>query len=594
MCGIFGCVSNKNVVDRLITGLKKLEYRGYDSSGIAIIEADKMAVIKSQGYITKLEAKAMGHNSNIGIAHTRWSTHGKPTYNNAHPHTSGKFALVHNGIIENFATLKAQLQAKGVNFCSETDTEVIVHLLNHIYTGDLLHSLQLVSKLLIGSYALAVIDERHNNRIIVTRKDSPLIIGRSTDSTYISSDAVALSNICDEQYLLNDEEFAIIESDKVEFFDNSLNCISKDIATRDIIIEDIDIENTESFMLKEMLEIPTAIFNTIAYYRSGLDKSFTSRLIDIEEIIILGCGTAYHAGVIAGKLIEQLARIPTRVEIASEFRYSDPIIKKNTLVLAISQSGETADTIAGVKYAKSDKNTALVCAITNVCTSNLVKYCDYVFPTIAGVEIAVAATKSYNTQLAVIYILVDAMAKSKGYSTCIAKCLPILPQRADEVLTNYTTTQGIASQFFTSNNVFFLGRSLDYATALEGSLKLKEISYLYSEGYPAGELKHGTLALIEENSLVVVIITQHKVAQKTINALHEVKARGARVLLITQLKEYLNFADADFIIQLPIIDDILMPILSIMPLQMLAYYMAKEKGNDPDRPRNLAKSVTVE
>ncbi|MFI3229547.1 MAG: glutamine--fructose-6-phosphate transaminase (isomerizing) [Bacillota bacterium] len=594
MCGIFGSISNGNIVESLIKGLKRLEYRGYDSSGIAIIGKNGLKVIKMEGRISNLEQASVGESAPIGIAHTRWSTHGKPTTSNSHPHISGRFALVHNGIIENFSTLKKQLIAKGFTFQSETDTEVIVHLLHHIYTGNLLHTLQLVSKLLVGTFALAVIDEAEPDCIYATKHDSPLLIGISSNGGYLASDAVALTDISDNIYTLNDDEYAILQRDNVTFYDSSLTKIEKLDASHTFTSTKIDIEDTHSFMLKEMLEIPSAIENTLAYYRSGLDKSFIAELSHIEEIIVIGCGTAYHAGVLAAALIESTVRIPARAEIASEFRYKNPLIKPRTMVLAISQSGETADTIAAIKYAKSDRNTAITCVITNVCSSSIVKHCDYIFPTIAGVEIAVAATKSYNTQLAVIYIILDALAKTRENDINIHKTLPILKEQSSLVLGNFDKLCDIAHAFFTSNNVFFLGRNLDYATALEGSLKLKEISYIYSEGYPAGELKHGTLALIEEHSLVVVIATQHDVAQKTMNAMHEVKARGAKILLVTQIEAYFATDEADFIVQLPAVPDILMPILSIIPLQLFAYFMALAKGNDPDKPRNLAKSVTVE
>ncbi len=594
MCGIFGCISTENVVPKLINGLKKLEYRGYDSSGIAVINDNKLEVVKKVGRISNLELATKTVKGNIGIAHTRWATHGKPSDDNSHPHISSNFALVHNGIIENFDTLKAQLIAKGVVFTSETDTEVIVHLLKHIFTGDLLESLRIVSKLLVGSFALAVIDENDADRIVVTKHDNPLLIGKSNNSCYLASDAVAISGLSDDIFILDDDEYAVISTNGIDFYDANLKEITKSRANDLINIGEVDVENVNSFMLKEMLEIPMAIENTLAYYRSGLGKAFVHNLAKVEEVVIVACGTAYHAGIVAGYLFEDIARIPTRVEIASEFRYKSNIIKPNTMILAVSQSGETADTIAALKHAKSNKNTIMTCCITNVQTSSIVKNCDYVFPTIAGVEIGVAATKSYNTQLAVLYLLCMDLAKVRGLSFPNKDIMEKIPDASHKVLQSFDHLSDISKAFFTSNNVFFLGRNLDYATALEGSLKLKEISYINSEGYPAGEIKHGTLALVEENSLVVVICTQTHLAQKTMNGLHEVRARGAKVLLITQMEEYFDIKDADYVVKLPKLADKFMPLVSVIPLQLFAYFMAIAKGNDPDKPRNLAKSVTVE
>lgn len=595
MCGIFGYCSNKNIVKDLITGLKKLEYRGYDSSGVAVIDSGVLKVVKKEGRIANLKKACKDLQGNIGIAHTRWATHGKPSDDNSHPHTSGKFALVHNGIIENFDTLRDQLIAKGYVFTSQTDTEVVAHLLNHIYTGNLLESIRLVTKLLIGSYALAVIEEDNPDTIVCTKCDSPLLVGKGESGVSLASDAVAISAISDEVYVMADNEYAVINKDSVVFYDEKLQEIEKENSIELINVDDIEIDNIKSFMLKEMLEIPDSIENTLSYYRSGLDKAFLKQLEKVEEIVIVSCGTAYHAGVVAGYLLEDKARIPTRCEVASEFRYRNTVIKPNTMVLALTQSGETADTIAAIKKAKEDPNTILTCVITNVQTSSIVKSCDFVLPTIAGVEIGVAATKSYNTQLVVLYLLAQALAKINGGTKLDKSCFELLKPSAVTMLRCFDRLQEISNAFFTSNNVFFLGRNIDYATALEGSLKLKEISYINSEGYPAGELKHGTLALIEDNSLVVVLVTQSELAKKTMNALHEVKARGAKVLLLTQMPEYLNTPDADYIVELPALsDEAFMPIISVIPLQLFAYFMALAKGNNPDKPRNLAKSVTVE
>lgn len=594
MCGIFGFASNKNIVPKLISGLKKLEYRGYDSSGIAIINKGKLEVVKKEGRISNLEKASKKSSGTLGIAHTRWATHGKPSDDNSHPHTSGKFALVHNGIIENFDTLKTQLLAKGFKFSSQTDTEVIAHMLNHIYTGNMLESLKLLSKLVIGSYALAVINQDDPNTIYVTKCDSPLLVGKGEEGVSLGSDAIALGGDASDIYILDDHEYAILTNDSIEFFDKNLKPITKQHSNDLINTGGFDFGEVKSFMLKEMLEIPDAIENTLAYYRSGLDKALRERLKTIDEILIVGCGTAYHGGVMGGLLLEELAHIPTRVEIASEFRYKNNIIKPNTMVIAISQSGETADTIAALKHAKAHPNTSLVLSITNVQTSSIVKVCDFVLPTIAGVEIAVASTKCYNTQLTVLYLLAYTLANIKRGIPFNTENFTKLKDASTEVLKCFDSLQEITAHFFTSDNVFFLGRNLDYATALEGSLKLKEISYIHSEGYPAGELKHGTLALIEDNSLVIVLATQSELAKKTMNALHEVKARGAKILLVTQLDEYINLPDADYIVKLPKLDDIFMPIISSIPLQLFAYFMAIAKGNDPDKPRNLAKSVTVE
>ncbi|MFA6860648.1 MAG: glutamine--fructose-6-phosphate transaminase (isomerizing) [Clostridia bacterium] len=596
MCGIFGYVGKKNCVPFLIEGLKKLEYRGYDSAGIAVLnDKEKIEMIKKEGRISTLEKNLGTINGRCGIGHTRWATHGKPSDENSHPHQSGKFVLVHNGIIENYLDLKIELVNSGVKFISQTDSEVIAHLCNREYKGNMLETISKITKLLKGSYALAIICEDYPNTIFVTKKDNPLIIGIGDKENYVSSDVLAIASHTNEAFILNDFEIAIVTNDSISIFDKNLKKFKKNHSKINVSNNDCGMGQNESYMLKEIKEIPKALKKTFDYYLTKeFDKNLLKILKKMSSINIVACGTAYHAGICGKYVVEELCRIPVSVNIASEFRYSSPIIDKKSLTIAISQSGETADTLAALKLAKASGSKTI--AITNVPTSSITQIADFVLPMLAGPEIAVAATKSYNTQLAVLYMLalkIRELRKKIKLDKYI-QCIKEIPLLAENMIKKASILNELAGKVSNVQNVFFLGRNLDYAVALEGSLKLKEISYIHSEGYPAGELKHGTLALIEKNIFVIVLITQKKLIEKSLNALHEVKAREANILLITGFEELKENSGADNMILIPKTLDLFMPILSVIPLQIFAYYMARAKGNDPDKPRNLAKSVTVE
>lgn len=596
MCGIIGYTGSKNCVPLLVDGLKKLEYRGYDSAGIAVINDSKnIEVIKKEGRISVLEKNLGGLSGFCGIGHTRWATHGKPSDANSHPHKSGKFVLVHNGIIENFLDLKISLVNEGRIFKSETDSEVIAHLLSKEYNGNLMQTVIKVTSFLRGSYALAVICEDFPDTIAVAKKDNPLIVGIGKEENYIASDILALAGRTEKAYILNDGEYALLSSSGAEVFDQNGNKIEKQSTKVNVAESTLGLGENESFMIKEIKEVPAAVKNTFDYYiQNGFDITFTEKLQNIKGITIVACGTAYHAGICGKYVIEELCRIPVNVEIASEFRYQSPLIGSGDLVIAISQSGETADTIAALRLAKACG--ATVAAITNVATSSINRIADFVLPMHAGAEIAVAATKSYNAQLCVLYMLAIHMGEIKGLCRLddFISAIEGLPALCTEIINKADRLNEYAGRLSDVRNVFFLGRNLDYAVALEGSLKLKEISYIHSEGYPAGELKHGTLALIEKNTLVVTLLTQSKILEKTMNALHEVKARQADIIMVTQSEELAAKGEGDFVILLPKTNDIFMPLLCVIPLQIFAYYMARARGNDPDKPRNLAKSVTVE
>ncbi len=590
MCGIVGASGKANAVEFLMEGLERLEYRGYDSVGIAVCGQEKIETYKQKGRVAVLSERVSGVQSTCGIGHTRWATHGKPSDENSHPHVSGRFAVVHNGIIENYLDLKARLINGGFAFTSETDTEVVAHLLAKNYDGNLASTLVKTTQMLTGSYALAVMCSDYPGVIAVCKKDNPLIVGRGKEGNFLASDAPALAGRADEIYVMQDGDMALIFPDRVEFFDKDLKNLDKRFTQADLKASELELGKYESFMMKEINEIPFAISETFKELKeNGINKVSLKKLKKASKITIIACGTAYHAGLIAKTVIEKIARIPVSVEVASEYRYRDPIILKNEVVIAVSQSGETADTIAAVRLAKS--RGAHVLTITNVNGSSITTHSDSVIHTKAGPEIAVAATKSYNTQLVAFYYI--------AYATCdkleelFAKSDKIISSARETVARENELTQ-IAGELSSSQDAFFLGRGADYCTALEGSLKLKEISYVHSEGCPAGELKHGTLALIEKDTLVVTVITSRDIADKTMNAIHEVKARGAKVLLVTPFADFTNAHGVDKAIKLPEIEEIFAPIISIIPLQVFAYYVSRARGNDPDKPRNLAKSVTVE
>ena len=617
MCGIVGYIGNKKATPILLDGLLSLEYRGYDSAGIATIENDVIKVMKDKGRVKNLENLDGIHDliGTVGIAHTRWATHGKPCRENSHPHmdNSNTFAVVHNGIIENYIELKEFLISKGYTFLSQTDTEVIPNLIHYYYTNGpvsflkdslekFLGSVKSAVNDLKGSYAIEVISPICPNEVIVVRKDSPLVIGKGDGENYIASDIPAILKYTKEFYLLDDNEFAVISKDIVKFYDSSLTEHSKPIKNIEWDSNAADKCGYEDYMLKEIFEQPTAIRETIgSRFRLGEKCSFDDidiskeYLKSINNIYIVACGTAMHAGLVGKTLIENLCKIPTTVDIASEFRYRNPIIDEHTLCIYISQSGETADTIAALKLAKSKGAKTL--AISNVIGSSITREADYTIYTHAGPEIAVASTKAYTSQVALIAILAMYFAEILGSSDektilNLKTDMIDLPTKIEKILDNVEPIKEFAQKIYTEKDMFFLGRNMDYNVALEGSLKLKEISYIHSEAYAAGELKHGPIALIENGVTVIGIITNPNLVEKSISNLQEVITRGAKTLVITN--QILTNSHFDYVINIPETNPLLSPILSIIPMQLLSYYISKFKGLDVDKPRNLAKSVTVE
>ena len=612
MCGIIGYIGDKKATPVLINGLLCLEYRGYDSAGIAVIENGKIAVMKDKGRVSNLEA-IDGINdltSTIGIAHTRWATHGKPAKENAHPHldNSGEFAVVHNGIIENYQELREFLLSKGYHFLSQTDTEMIPNLIHYYYTNGIndddkfLRAVKSAVDDLKGSYALEIISSLHPDRVIVVRKDSPLVLGKGKCENFIASDIPAALKYTKEFYLLDDQEYAVVYKDHIDFYDNSLAPHSKAIKNIEWDATAAEKNGYEDYMLKEIFEQPTAIRETIgSRFKLGENCSFddieisSEYLKSINKIFIVACGTAMHAGLVGKAVIEKLCRIPTEVDIASEFRYRDPIIDEKTLCIFVSQSGETADTIAALKLSKSKGAKTL--AVSNVIGSSITREADYTIYTHAGPEIAVASTKAYTSQVCLLTILGIYFAEllnsypKKELENLKSELLD-LPSKIESVLGNSEKIKEFASKVYTQKDMFFLGRGNDYNVALEGSLKLKEISYIHSEAYAAGELKHGPIALIENGITVIGIITNKDLIEKSISNIQEVITRGAKTLIISnQVLPNNNFS---YVIDIPATNELISPILSVVPLQLLSYYISKNKGLDVDKPRNLAKSVTVE
>ena len=613
MCGIIGYIGHKKASSILINGLLRLEYRGYDSAGISTVEPDGLSVMKDKGRVKNLyNLKGIDDlKGTIGIAHTRWATHGKPSQENSHPHldNSKNFAVVHNGIIENYNDLRKFLTDKGYTFYSQTDTEIIPNLIHFYYTSDdkndelkVLRAVQKACMDLKGSFALQIISNYMPDNMIVIRKDSPLVIGKGDGENYISSDIPAILSFTKDFYLLNDYEFAVLSRDNIDFYDMNLNKIIKPVKSIDWDSSSADKNGYEDYMLKEIYEQPNAVRETIG---SRLpenepchfdDLNFTKEFLSsINKIYIVACGTAMHAGLSGKSAIEKLCHIPVTVDIASEFRYRDPIIDKNTLCIYISQSGETADTIAALKLSKSKGATTL--AISNVIGSSITREADYCIYTHAGPEIAVASTKAYTSQVVLLNILAIYFAEilettSELQLKNIKDEILTLPSKIEESLKCANRIKNFAKNIYQEKDVFFLGRGVDYNTALEGSLKLKEISYIHSEAYAAGELKHGPIALIENGITVISIITDKNLVEKTISNIQEVITRGAKTLVITNKELPTNSFDT--VITVPDTNCLLSSILAIVPLQLLSYYISKEKGLDVDKPRNLAKSVTVE
>lgn len=590
MCGIVGYVGKKQAAPILLRGLKLLEYRGYDSAGVTLLKDGDFYTVKRTGRVQGLDFITEKEGT-IGIGHTRWATHGEPSEQNAHPHLFGEFAIVHNGIIENYFELKREAEARGERFLSETDSEVIAHIIQFYYEGDFLEAVRKGIGRLRGSFALAILCKDFPDKIVLAREKSPLIVGIGADGCYAASDLSAITGITNKIYSLADGEIACLRENSIDFFDKT-HKFEKHELSAGLLNETPIIGEYKHFMKKEMAEIPVAIANSIEGFASN------SRFFELCEVLcqtkylqIIGCGTAYHSGIAAKYAIEQLARVPVETEVASEYRYRHPIIFPNTMVIAVSQSGETADTIAAARLAKEQG--ATIVAVTNVPYSSLTTIADFVLDTHAGTEVAVAATKSYNAQLATLYFLAIALSRARGHSAGF-ELLRSIPALSEQALSAGELTRAFAKEISDANSVYFIGRGADYASALEGSLKLKEVSYLPSEGYPAGELKHGTLALIEKNTPVVVILSQRALAEKTMNAVNEIYARGGKIFLVTTIPEYTERKEVHASVLLPACEEIFSPILTGIPLQMLAYYTALERGNDPDKPRNLAKSVTVE
>ena len=609
MCGIVGYVGDRQAAEFLLDGLSKLEYRGYDSAGIAVYDGEHIRVEKSVGRLAALREKIKGDMpvGCLGIGHTRWATHGRPSDVNSHPHTDchGDFAVVHNGIIENYLSLKEELIAKGHVFKSETDTEVVVHLLEEVYSGDFIAAVRAVLERIEGSYALAFMSRRHPDLLICTKQDNPLIIGLGEGENFIASDIPAIISKTRRTYILGDGEVAVVRKDAVEVTNHLGAPVPKKVFEVTWNAEAAEKGGYEHFMLKEIHEQPKAVRDTMSQ-RIAADKtsvSFeelawdTSYLNAFNKIYIVACGTAYHAGLVGKYYIEKLARVLVEVDVASEFRYRDPIVDEHTLLIVVSQSGETSDTLAALKESK--RRGAKTLAITNVVGSSIAREADQVVYTWAGPEIAVASTKAYTTQLVLFFMLALYMAEIKGTIAAertaqLVTQLHEIPAQISEILSDVDPIKTFAKQYGFNEDVFYIGRGLDYAVSLEGALKLKEISYIHAEAYAAGELKHGTLALIVEGVPVIALATQRNVYEKTLSNIKEVKARDAVVIGIaaegdTELEKYV-----DHVMHVPASDEFIMPILSVIPLQLLAYYAAITRGCDVDKPRNLAKSVTVE
>ena len=606
MCGITGYVGDRDCADVLIDALSKLEYRGYDSAGIAVFEHGTIKVEKCKGRLSNLvekmarDGKPVGH---CGIGHTRWATHGEPSDINSHPHGNKRVSIVHNGIIENYKQIKEFLIGEGYSFVSETDTETVAKLLDYYYDGDPMATIQKVLAEIEGSYALGIIFKDFPRRIYAVRKDSPLIVAVGEDEAFIASDVPAILKYTKNYYLLDENEIAVLDDGKVEFFDVHGMPVEKEMLVADFDMEAAEKGGYAHFMLKEIHEQPTAIKTTITprivdgmpnLEECGLTYD---RLKGYNNIFVVACGTAMHAGLVGKYVLEKIGRVPVTVDMASEFRYRDPIIAKGDLVILVSQSGETADTLAALRMAK--ERGAETLSIVNVKGSSIARESDMVLYTHAGPEISVASTKAYIVQLSVFYLLSFAIAYAHG-AISKEECMRLtaelqnVPNMLEVVLKTPDNCQYVASQLVNKENLLYIGRGLDYALSMEGSLKLKEISYIHSESYAAGELKHGTISLVTNNMPVIAVATQRELLDKTISNVKEVKARGAYVVLVTH--GYINVDDevADYKIGLPTIDDLLMPMLTVVPLQLIAYYTSVLRGNDVDKPRNLAKSVTVE
>ena len=606
MCGIVGYVGKRNAQNVLLDGLEKLEYRGYDSAGVALALEGGIRVVKSKGRLAelrkKLELQALAE-SRCGIGHTRWATHGEPSDVNSHPHSTPRVSIVHNGIIENYGILKERLMAKGYTFESETDTEVLVKLIDNCYEGEPLKALHEALGMVRGSYALAVLFKDFPDTVFAVKRESPLIVGWGEGENFVASDIPALLKYTRKYSVLEEGDLAVVTAGSIQFYNEFAEPVEREVLTADWDMEAAEKGGYPHFMLKEINEQPAAITATVSpRVENGLPDLRIPELSDevlrgIGTIHLIACGTAMHAGMVGKAAIEALARVPAEVDIASEFRYRNPILRPNDLVIIISQSGETSDTLAALKLAKS--RGVPVLAIVNVVGSSIARAADHVLYTYAGPEIAVASTKAYTVQMCVLYLFAFRLALARGEQTeAEIRRLTAELLRASEVikprLADCEQIKYLASRFVNTQSCFFIGRGFDYSLSLEGNLKLKEISYVHSDAYAAGELKHGTISLITEGVPVIALATQKQVYEKTISNAKETKSRGAKVLLFTTKDAVVPEGVADYVVRLDDYDDLLMPLQLIVPLQLFAYYMAVLRGCDVDKPRNLAKSVTVE
>ena len=608
MCGIVGYLGKRQATEVLIEGLSKLEYRGYDSAGVAVNIGEELSVRKFKGRLQVLadDLTESPINGGLGIGHTRWATHGEPSDVNSHPHFNKEktIAVVHNGIIENYLELREELQSEGYVFLSQTDTEVVAHLVDKFYEGNLLEAVYKATEKLRGAYALGVVCKDNNNELVAVRKDSPLIVGVGEDENFIASDIPAILKYTRDIIFLENDEYVHMQGPKVTILDENKNVVEKKINEINWDIEAASKGGYDCFMTKEMYEQPKGVEDTLM---RRLDENGRIKLDDIKitkedldkinKVYIVACGTAYHAGLVGKYAIEKFAKIPVIADIASEFRYSDPFVDENTLIIIVSQSGETADTLAALRDAKAKG--ARVLSITNVVGSSIARESDDIFYTWAGPEIAVASTKAYTTQLMAFYMIALNLAMTKGTITeeeyfKMIDILKEMPSKVEKVLECDKLVEEIAAEIKDKNDIFYLGRGLDYALAMEGSLKIKEISYMHAEAFAAGELKHGTIALIEEGTPVIAIATQEALFEKMVSNMQEVKARGAKVIAIVEEHNEEVEKSADRVIYIPEVEDMFASITSVVPMQLLSYHVAKMRGCDIDKPRNLAKSVTVE
>ena len=608
MCGIVGYIGTNQAAPILLDGLSKLEYRGYDSAGIAVYNGEKIEMVKSKGrlkVLSELTHDGATLPGTLGIGHTRWATHGEPSDVNAHPHMNKdeSIVVVHNGIIENYLKLKRKLEKRGYEFISDTDTEVIAHLLDYYYQGNPLQAVTKVMHRMEGSYALGIIFRDHPDELYAVRKDSPLIAGRTEGGCIIASDVPAVLKYTRDVVYMENEEIARMTRDSLEFFNVDEEPVEKELVKIDWDVNAAEKGGYEHFMLKEMYEQPKAITDTFSpRLKDGkivieeLNMS-PEEIREVGKIMIVACGSAYHTGVTAKYVFEGLARIPAEVDLASEFRYRDPILDEKTLVVIISQSGETADSLAALREAK--RKGARVLGIVNVVGSSIAREADNVMYTWAGPEIAVATTKAYSAQLIALYLLAMKFAYDRGeldeagLGEMIEE-MKALPAQVEMALNNRERIQRFANRYLAAKSIFFMGRGIDYAISLEGSLKLKEISYIHSEAYAAGELKHGTISLVEEGTLVAAVLTQKDLYEKMISNIVEVRTRGAFVMAVTNEDDTQVEKAADYVIYIPETNKYFTNSLAIIPLQLFAYYIAVGRGCDVDKPRNLAKSVTVE